>query len=141
MGEESSKALLNVAELEGISKADLIDRYIALRRKLAEVSNEVKVYKDKVQILQNQVIKVSWRQNNKTTLCVCPSVTYFLIVTYCFCSLYTIFFLGINVALSFENQLNLVPIFESCFLLRRKWAISSETIRTFTYIKFLGYSF
>ncbi|XP_063713868.1 coiled-coil domain-containing protein 33-like [Symsagittifera roscoffensis] len=57
MGEESSKALLNVAELEGISKADLIDRYIALRRKLAEVSNEVKVYKDKVQILQNQVIK------------------------------------------------------------------------------------
>merc|ERR1719433_942700 len=56
-GEESSKALLNVAELEGISKADLIDRYIALRRKLAEVSNEVKVYKEKVQILQNQVIK------------------------------------------------------------------------------------
>ena len=90
MGEESSKALLNVAELEGISKADLIDRYIALRRKLAEVSNEVKVYKDKVQILQNQVIKVSWRQNNKTTLYL--SVTYFLIVTYCFCSLYTIFF-------------------------------------------------
>ena len=59
MSEESSKALLNVAELEGISKADLIDRYIALRRKMAELSNEVKQYKDKVQILQNQVIKVS----------------------------------------------------------------------------------
>ncbi|XP_013383445.1 coiled-coil domain-containing protein 33 [Lingula anatina] len=54
---DATKLMLDSAELDGISKAEICTRYMSLKQKLASQTAELKNYKEKVQKLQNDLIK------------------------------------------------------------------------------------
>lgn len=54
---DSTKLLLDSQELDGLSKPELAARYVALKQKLTNQTVEMRDYKQRVQSLQNDLIK------------------------------------------------------------------------------------
>lgn len=54
---DATKLMLDSAELDGLSKPEICSRYVAIKQKLASQTAEMKSYKEKVQKLQNDLIK------------------------------------------------------------------------------------
>lgn len=54
---DATRLIVDSAELDGLAKPELASRYAALKQKLASQTAELKSYKDKVQRLQNDLIK------------------------------------------------------------------------------------
>ncbi|KAK6170398.1 hypothetical protein SNE40_018803 [Patella caerulea] len=60
--DETSRILIDARDLDGLNKADLMARYTHLKQKFARTYTELKLYKDKVQRLQNELIKKNDQQ-------------------------------------------------------------------------------
>ncbi|KAJ8318783.1 hypothetical protein KUTeg_003874 [Tegillarca granosa] len=54
---DASKLMIESAELDGLTKPEIMSKYAALKQTLANQTQEIKNYKDKVQRLQNELIK------------------------------------------------------------------------------------
>ncbi|KAK2143413.1 hypothetical protein LSH36_843g00070 [Paralvinella palmiformis] len=54
---DATKLLLDSQELDGLTKPELAARYVALKQKLTRQTGELQDYKDRVQVLQNDLIK------------------------------------------------------------------------------------
>ncbi|XP_025091003.1 coiled-coil domain-containing protein 33-like isoform X2 [Pomacea canaliculata] len=54
---DATRLIIDSSELDALAKPELTARYAALKQKLAAQTTELKAYKDKVQKLQNELIK------------------------------------------------------------------------------------
>ncbi|KAK7113750.1 coiled-coil domain-containing protein 33-like [Littorina saxatilis] len=54
---DTTRIMTDSTQVDGLTKGDLVSRYTTLRQKLASQTTELKQYKDKVQKLQNELIK------------------------------------------------------------------------------------
>ncbi|KAL3875964.1 hypothetical protein ACJMK2_033859 [Sinanodonta woodiana] len=54
---DAGRLMLETSELEGLTKPEILSRYAAIKQTLSAQTADMKLYKDKVQILQNQLIK------------------------------------------------------------------------------------
>ncbi|XP_077979559.1 coiled-coil domain-containing protein 33-like [Glandiceps talaboti] len=57
MHDDSTRAMLYAADIEALSRAEIMERFLLLRRQLMNQSGETTHYKDKLQRLQNEIIK------------------------------------------------------------------------------------
>ncbi|ESO87132.1 hypothetical protein LOTGIDRAFT_210495 [Lottia gigantea] len=62
--DDTTKLLIDAREMDGLPKADIMTRYAQLKQKLAFTYTELKSYKDKVQRLQNELIKKNDQQKD-----------------------------------------------------------------------------
>ncbi|XP_069124504.1 coiled-coil domain-containing protein 33-like isoform X4 [Argopecten irradians] len=53
---DASKLMIESAELDGLSKPEIMSRYAALKQTLQSQTNDLNTYKDKVQKIQNELI-------------------------------------------------------------------------------------
>ncbi|XP_071130011.1 coiled-coil domain-containing protein 33-like isoform X3 [Mytilus edulis] len=61
---DASKLMIESAELDGMTKPEIMSRYAGLKQTLHSQTNDVKAYKMKVQALQNELIKKNDAQKN-----------------------------------------------------------------------------
>ncbi|XP_070580710.1 coiled-coil domain-containing protein 33-like isoform X2 [Ptychodera flava] len=57
MHDDSTRAMLYASDLDGLSRAEIMERFLLLRRQLMNQTAETTHYKDKLQRLQNEIIK------------------------------------------------------------------------------------
>ncbi|XP_072029998.1 coiled-coil domain-containing protein 33-like [Amphiura filiformis] len=62
MHEDATKAMVDVKELDDLARADLIDKYVTLTRKLASQVEETSGYREKLVRMQNNMIKQNDRE-------------------------------------------------------------------------------
>ena len=61
---DASKLMIESAEIDGMTKPEIMSRYAALKQTLQSQTNDLKAYKLKVQSLQNELIKKNDAQRN-----------------------------------------------------------------------------
>nr|XP_006815463.1 PREDICTED: coiled-coil domain-containing protein 33-like [Saccoglossus kowalevskii] len=64
MHDDSTKAMLYSAEIDSLNRAELMERFLLLRRQLMNQTGEAINYKDKLQKLQNDIIKKNDREKD-----------------------------------------------------------------------------
>ncbi|KAL5018838.1 hypothetical protein ScPMuIL_004560 [Solemya velum] len=61
---DASRLMIDSSELDGLSKPEIMSRYAALKQTLNSQTNDIRAYKEKVQKLQNDLIKKNDDEKN-----------------------------------------------------------------------------